>query len=260
VTMETQQETNKPAISFDEPEQSAEIGQLAEALAASQDEMGNAEADSFNPHFKSNYADLASVRDASRPLFKHKLALTQQLLSRSDGAYGVRTMLAHASGEWMASRAWMHPERGGPQAAGAVITYLRRFMWAAALGIAQEDNDGDAGTLQRRAETSNGNGQAQPKPEPTPPAGPWRAQGDDGTLILDGEVEDFDKLIKQLSWKPNFVGMFLQRRFGIPDAAVRRLTRQQFKVVAKLLTANGLGKEKYEVALKEAIEAGQVKP
>ena len=54
------------------------IIELAKALNKAQAEMKGAVADSVNPHFKSKYADLASIWDACRePLTKHGLAVIQ---------------------------------------------------------------------------------------------------------------------------------------------------------------------------------------
>ncbi len=127
-------------------EQSATLGAIAGALAAAQGEIDNAVKDSANPHFKSKYADLATVRDAVTPaLSKHKIAVSQQVLTRADGTVGVRTLLLHSSGEYLGSRAWCRPAQPGPQPLGSVITYLRRYMLAAAVGVAQEDDDGNVG-------------------------------------------------------------------------------------------------------------------
>ncbi len=127
-------------------EQSASLGAIAAALAAAQGEIHNAPKDTANPHFKSHYADLASVRDAVTPaLSKNKIAVSQQVLTRADGTVGVRTLLLHASGEYLGSRAWCRPAQPGPQPLGSVITYLRRYMLAAAVGVAQEDDDGNVG-------------------------------------------------------------------------------------------------------------------
>lgn len=151
------------SIQFGPCEQSYTVGQLAKALAAAQKVMGHAHKDSTNPHFKSKYADLASIREAAAPLAEHGVAVTQQVLSGEGGAIGVRTALMHESGEWMASSAYVVPRDAGPQAAGSVITYLRRYMLAAAAGIAQDDDDGNAG--QR--------GSAPPAPpQKAPPAKP----------------------------------------------------------------------------------------
>ena len=128
-------------------EQSETIGKLAEALAKAQSRMGNALKDAKNPHFQSRFATLASVREAcGEHLAAEGISVLQPVVTRAeDGAVGVRTVLAHSSGEWISSTAWCKPERPGPQALGSVISYLRRYSLAAMVGIAQEDDDGNAG-------------------------------------------------------------------------------------------------------------------
>lgn len=140
---------------------SSTLGKFATALAAAQAEMGHAAKDSKNPHFNSRYADLASVREASAPVATHGIAITQMVITRPDGTPGLRTMLIHSSGEWMASNAWCKADKPGPQALGSVLTYLRRYMLAAALCIAQDDDDANA--------ASDGPGPRQP-PRRDPPA------------------------------------------------------------------------------------------
>ena len=53
---------------------------LASALAAAQGEMSNASKNAKNPHFKSTYADLASMRDAVIPVLSAH-GLRAQVLS-----------------------------------------------------------------------------------------------------------------------------------------------------------------------------------
>lgn len=143
-------------------EQSSELGELFAALAAAQLEMENADKTSLNPHFRSKYADLAEVRSVTIPaLAKHKLALTQQPVSSGD-LVGVRTLLGHASGQWIASTYFVRPSKPDAQGAGSVITYLRRYALAAIAGIAQEDDDGETDRVAAQAS----------KPLPTSPQVP----------------------------------------------------------------------------------------
>lgn len=119
------------------------IGKLADALAKAQAEMEGASKDSTNPHFKSKYADLAAVRDACRPLAKHGIAHLQP--TKADGArVTVTTMLIHSSGEWIAEDLTLTAGQATPQAVGSAITYGRRYGLAAMVGIAPEDDDGEA--------------------------------------------------------------------------------------------------------------------
>jgi hypothetical protein len=121
------------------------IGKLAEALAKAQPEMGNAAFDAINPHFKSKYATLASVRDAvTMPLAANGLAIVQ-LTSEGDGKMIVHTRLMHSSGEWIESAYPIINDVNKPQAMGSALTYARRYSLASICSIASEqDDDGNA--------------------------------------------------------------------------------------------------------------------
>jgi hypothetical protein len=119
------------------------IGKLAEALAKAQAEMEGAVKDATNPHFRSKYADLASIRDACRPLAKYGIAHLQP--TRAEGPHvTVTTLLLHSSGEWIAEDLTLTAGQNTPQAVGSAITYGRRYGLAAMVGIAPEDDDGEA--------------------------------------------------------------------------------------------------------------------
>lgn len=125
------------------PRSSLTVGKLAEALAKAQAEMDGAAKDATNPHFKSKYADLASIRDACRPLSKHGIAVLQP--TKADGnRVTVTTLLMHSSGEWIAEELTLTALQATPQAVGSAITYGRRYGLASMVGIAPEDDDGEA--------------------------------------------------------------------------------------------------------------------
>jgi hypothetical protein len=118
------------------------IAGLAAALAKAQGEIQNAAKNAKNPHFKSNYADLAEILNTVRPvLSRHGLSVIQ-VPGFDDGAVTVETILAHESGEWVAGVAAAVPGKVDPQGIGSAVTYLRRYALAAFAGIAQEDDDG----------------------------------------------------------------------------------------------------------------------
>jgi hypothetical protein len=191
-------------------QQSRSIGKLGEALAKAQTEIENAVADSTNPHFRSKYADLASVREAAKPIAKHGLAVVQQVVSLGS-AIGVRTVLLHTSGEWLASTVYVEPDKPGPQAAGSVITYLRRYSLAAALGIAQEDDDGNA---------------ASPAPPPAravthrrPPAAESLPPSMERMVTETAQDRARAMMVKHppegLGWDPKHAQAWLKKYFGV---------------------------------------------
>lgn len=127
-------------------EQSESISEIAPALSVAQQAVSGAPKNSTNPHFRSDYADITSVRAAALPALKLAgLSLTQWPVG--DGtSIGMTTQLTHdESGEWMRSTFHVRPDKPGPQPAGAVLTYLRRYSMAAVLGIPQVDDDGNGG-------------------------------------------------------------------------------------------------------------------
>lgn len=155
---------------------SESIKNLAAALAAAQAEMPVAVFDATNPFLKSKYASLGAVIQASRPILaKHKLSLVQFPISqgaplpacghllpgaekeggasgvtRPAGDYiGVESVLTHESGEFVAERILipLTEEKGKTrvQCAGSTLTYLRRYSWAAILGM-YSDEDADGGS------------------------------------------------------------------------------------------------------------------
>lgn len=120
------------------------IAALAAALAKAQGEMEGAAKANINPHFKSKYADLASVWDACRvPLSKHGLSVLQPV-SADGPRVTVTTILAHSSGEFISESLTMTAAQNTPQGVGSTITYGRRYGLASMVGIAPEDDDGNA--------------------------------------------------------------------------------------------------------------------
>lgn len=147
-------------------QQSENITELAAALAKAQAEIGAAKRDSENPHFKTRYADLASVWDAIRqPLTKHGIAVVQAPGTDDTGAVTMTTSLVHNSGQWMRSTVGCKPAKIDAQSVGSVITYLRRYALAAMVGVAPDDDDGEA-AIGRGAVKEQP--PKQPKPKPTP--------------------------------------------------------------------------------------------
>ena len=119
---------------------SPELDKIGAALAKAQGEIEGAEKSGINPHFRSKYADLASIWAACRaPLAKNEIAVVQMPTQS-----GVTTMMVHGSGQFFASRLEMKAKDDTPQNIGSVITYARRYALAAMTGVAPEDDDGNA--------------------------------------------------------------------------------------------------------------------
>ena len=125
---------------------SEQINEIAGALAKAQGEIANATKDSSNPHFKTKYADLASVREAVQaPLSKHGIAVVQGVRTTGEGVE-VETLLAHGSGQWLAETLTIPLGQRSAQAVGSAISYGRRYSLMAIVGIAADDDDGNEAT------------------------------------------------------------------------------------------------------------------
>lgn len=159
---------------------------LNEALAKAQAELTGAKKDSENPHFRSKYADLASVWEAWQKVGpKHGLSITQTMrVVGDDRAVMLVTTLRHTSGETVSSEFPLTPSKPDMQGYGSATTYARRYSLAAMVGVAPEDDDGEAavGRTESRypsAEVQRGLRETQkavnPTPRPVPVARPRAA-------------------------------------------------------------------------------------
>ena len=120
--------------------------ELFSALVKAQSEIKGAVKDSLNPHFKNKYADLGSVWDACRDaLHKNGLAVVQLSRIHESGAPVLITRIIHSSGQHIDGEyPLVCKDPQDPQKLGSATTYARRYALAAALGVIQEDDDGQA--------------------------------------------------------------------------------------------------------------------
>jgi ERF superfamily len=135
------------------PRSSESVAALASALAKAQAELVNPEK-SLTATIRSGrpgegehsfrYAPLASGLDIVRKtLGEHEIATVQTTaIDQAAGLLNLTTMLAHASGEWIASE-WpvcTIADMASPQRMGAALTYARRYALFTLVGIAGEDD------------------------------------------------------------------------------------------------------------------------
>jgi hypothetical protein len=187
---------------------SSSIASLAAALAKAQGELVNPEK-SLTATIRSDgprgteqtfrYASLASGLDIVRKtLGQHEIATVQTTaIDQAAGIVNLTTLLAHSSGEWIASD-WpvcAIADTATPHRMGAALTYARRYALFTLVGIAGEDdldapdlatptqqtsgpqkpnsnnrlNGGQHHPAQRAGDRRHGIGQASPT---TPPLGP----------------------------------------------------------------------------------------
>lgn len=144
-------------------QKSESIAALAAALSKAQADMHGAHKDKSNAYFKSRYADLMAVWDACRkPLSDNGLCVIQTTLHTDGELVSVETTLAHSSGEWITGVLSMKPAKADPQGIGSCLTYARRYALSSIVGIAPEDDDGNAATHGKQAPATK----SPPRPEP----------------------------------------------------------------------------------------------
>src|ERR1700676_4776760 len=132
---------------------SESIGAIASALTRAQGELTNPEklliAPTRSPFPREGdrtfrYASLSSGLDIVRKsLGKHEIATVQTTaIDKESGLIRLTTLLAHASGEWVASDWPVCPisEASAPHRMGAALTYARRYALFTLVGIAGEDD------------------------------------------------------------------------------------------------------------------------
>jgi len=132
---------------------SESIGTIAAALAKAQGQLVNPEKSllatirSEGPRGVERtfrYAPLSSGLDIVRKtLSQHEIATVQTTsIDEAAGIVRLSTVLAHASGEWIASDWPVCPiaETERPQRMGAALTYARRYALFTLVGIAGEDD------------------------------------------------------------------------------------------------------------------------
>lgn len=153
-------------------EHSAEINELAAALAKAQGAITTAAKDKTNPFLKSSYADLASVMAAARSHLSANGLAVIQTAETTDAGVSVTTMLAHASGQWISGTMSMAAgeERGksSAQVLGSIVTYLRRYGYMAITGVVADDDDDDGNSAAGRPVAQPAPKAEAPKAEPKP--------------------------------------------------------------------------------------------
>ncbi|WEG13977.1 ERF family protein [Pullulanibacillus sp. KACC 23026] len=133
---------------------SESIGALAKALSAFQAEVKQPTKDKSNPFFKSKYVPLENVVESITSIANnHGLSFIQYPLNQ-DNKVGVVTVLMHESGEYIESEPiFATPVKTDAQAAGSIITYLKRYSLSAMFGItSDEDDDGNSASQQKEEE------------------------------------------------------------------------------------------------------------
>lgn len=216
-----------------EKEEEKKFGLIASALVAAQSEFPSIPKNAQGYGYK--YATLDDILTIVKPiLHKNGLAITQ-LLEQD----GIRTMLLHDSGQYIESWAQLPPLSQGKnmnaaQAAGAAITYMRRYGISALLNLSvDEDTDGTVkvkSTATTNEKSANGGsmgfekapapqieekGKTQPQKENPPVEQKQDSEPQGDTVLIDwnDDVRKADGLCS--SSQQNFIFSLATRAFGL---------------------------------------------
>jgi hypothetical protein len=178
---------------------SESVGALASALAKAQAELVNPEKSltatigTTTPgegQRTFRYAPLSSGLDIVRKtLGQHEIATVQTTsIDQASGIVNLTTVLAHASGEWIASDWPVCPiaDMASPQRMGAALTYARRYALFTLVGIAGED-DLDAPDITTCGPAAGHQPDSRPDRFRPPPrgSGNGRLRSTESTAVLD---------------------------------------------------------------------------
>lgn len=166
------------------------INEISAALAKAQGQIEGASKVKVNPAFpKAKYADLASVWDACRDALSSNGIAVLQIPNETPEGMTLTTMVTHSSGQWFSSRYPVRPVQATPQGLGSAITYARRYALMAMVGIAPEDDDGEA---------AMGRGQQQPANNVQAPQRPALDHEKRDTALKQSQERSAENLIGQI--------------------------------------------------------------
>jgi len=173
--------------------ESETVAKIVPALIAAQAAYKPAVKDAMNDHFRSRYVTLDGVLDAVGDALRSQgIAVMQQTYLESASREGdpdglmLRTRLVHTSGEWVAGFLPVRPVKDDPQGMGSALTYSRRYGLMTLVGIAPEDDDGQAGSAPAKAAPAK---RPPPKAAPAAPAVPAEVKDLRDTIVALGKAQ-----------------------------------------------------------------------
>lgn len=134
---------------------SEQLNELFSSLAKAQGEMPMAMMTGYNPHFRSNFADMPDLVRASRPaLSKYGLSVSQVDWVDDNGKYFLKTILGHSSGQWIESLMAITPTKSDIQGIMSYRSYVKRYAYGSIVGVVATDEPDDDGNAASEPITS----------------------------------------------------------------------------------------------------------
>lgn len=195
--------------------------------------------------YKFKYAELANVLEATKALHAHGISVSQPVHEDRAGVTWLYTNVMHRSGAGQSTRLKL---AGGSdiKAFGGEITYLRRYCYAPAIGVASEDdadNNGDGGGGNEgdyRRDRDDPPQEATPRPSAvarksaSAPSAAAEAKAPLDPLVTTGQLKNLKLKLASLKLDPQTETMMLER-LGVP-VLDEKLTLEQWKKVNAELT------------------------
>jgi hypothetical protein len=195
---------------------SEQTNEISAALAKAQGAINNPGKGAKNPHFNSHYADLSGGINAIREgLSANGIAYLQG--PRVDGeVLMLDTRLTHSSGQWIECEYPVCKFPAQPQIMGSAMTYARRYSLFSLVGIAGEDDDGNAAS---KAEIS----------APPPMEFINSDQTEELSVLLEELGEEVEKGFRKF-FKIDFLGRLPARDYA---TAMKMLAKKKAQKVAE---------------------------
>lgn len=216
--------TDQPsACIWDTCRTSEQTDSLMTALAEAQCVMLTATKDAKNPHFRSSYATLASVREALLPANERGIAVVQL-------PHGRRLLTRIAKGEqWIEFSTPILSASDGPQPYGSALTYARRYALMSVFGIAPDDDDD--GNAAQAAHQS-----APPRRAPPPSNGNTRAQQSKPGGPSDAQLKRLFAISREHGVEQDAIKQYLAATWGL--SSTRELSRDQYNALCEEVIPN----------------------
>lgn len=164
------------------------LAQIAPALVKALAKIEGAHKKKVNGGFKSKYADLEAVIDASKDILAESgLMLIQLPGGLCDGVLTLETILLHESGEFISGEFGIALGKNDPQGVGSALSYARRYAQMAALNMPAVDDD---------AEAAMGRGQRAQPPAPKPKSLVERGKEYEERLKASKTTQELDRVLK----------------------------------------------------------------
>ncbi len=190
-------------------DRSQEINHIIKALTLAYPEFGPIVKDKWNDHFKSYFADIASIRKAINPaLVKHGLFIVQAPTS-DNSSVAIVTTIYHESGQFIGGIFMGEARNAQTQSIAAAVTYLCRYALICMLGLELgEDDDGNSTQKETSAVAKY---VLQSSDNPPPP--PGSAVGNADVFDLARDKADFEAELQHRNVPPGrwaAIGKWLQ--------------------------------------------------